>query len=157
MLKRFDMYNKLKILNTLWLCVCLALMFSACNKTAYIGSQQGAVNKYCSKDTIMVTATVHDTVILQRLYVDSVFSVKTDSIVITKDRLVIRYKKIGDKISLSGECKGDTIYRVLEVPVKVPCNCPPPAELGFWEILKYAGIGALIGLFIIGLIRFFIK
>lgn len=151
------MYNKLKILNTLWLCVCLALMFSACNKTAYIGSQQGAVNKYCSKDTIMVTATVHDTVIIQRLFVDSVFSIKTDSIVLTKDRLVIRYKKIRDSIYLSGECQGDTIYRILEVPVKVPCNCPPPAELSFWEILKYGFFGALIGFAILAMLALFKK
>ena len=151
------MYNKFKNLTTLWLCVCLAIMFSACNKTAYIGSQQGAVNKYCSKDTIMVTATVHDTVILQRLYVDSVFSIKTDSIVLTKDRLVIRYQKVRDSIYLSGECQGDTIYRILEVPVKVPCNCPPPAELSFWGILKYGFFGALIGFAILAMLALFKK
>jgi hypothetical protein len=135
--------------------ICIVFLTSgicSCNKTAYIGSQQGAVNKYCSKDTIMVTATVHDTVILQRLYVDSVFSVKTDSIVLTKDRLVIRYQKVRDSIYLSGECQGDTIYRILEVPVKVPCNCPPPKELGFWDYLKWLGIGALIGLAFVALL-----
>ena len=147
------MYNKLKILYTFLACVCLVSMFSACNKTAYIGSQQGAVNKYCSKDTVVVTATVHDTVILQRLYIDSVFSVKTDSIVLTKDRLVIRYQKIRDSIYLSGECQGDTIYRILEVPVKVPCNCPPPAELSFWDYLNWLTMGAILGALIFALIK----
>lgn len=140
--------------------ICIIFLTSgicSCNKTAYIGSQQGAVAKYCAQDTVVVTATVHDTVILQRLYVDSVFSVKTDSIVLTKDRLVIRYQKIIDSIYLSGECQGDTIYRILEVPVKVPCNCPPPAEISFWDYLKWFGVGALFGFIIIALITLFKK
>lgn len=79
-----------------------------------------AINKFCNKDTIQITTTIHDTIIIDSSQVDTIFSENIDSIYITKDKIEIRYIKKYGKIYLEGKCKGDTIFYTKEVFIKAP-------------------------------------
>lgn len=129
----------------------LSLLLTSCY------TKKRAIEKFCVQDSATATILVHDTVIVERVIADTVFSASIDSVVVTKDRLVITYKKVFDKIYLTGECKGDTIYKVKEVTVTIPCNCPPPPTdpWWYWIIKALAIIGALA--VIIVSVRFFMK
>jgi hypothetical protein len=68
--------------------------------------------------------TIHDTIIIDSIQVDTVFSDTIDSVYITKDKLEIVYVKKFGKIYIEGKCKGDTIYYEKKVLVEVPVDCP---------------------------------
>jgi hypothetical protein len=105
--------------------ILLILLFNSCY------SKRRAIEKFCQTDT--TTITIHDTIYTKSIKADSVFSESIDSVIITKDRLVIRYKKFYDKIYLSGECIGDTIYYTKEV--KVPHVIEKPFKFKWWIYL----------------------
>jgi hypothetical protein len=71
-------------------------------------------------DSIPYSIIVHDTIVVKAIQVDTFFNASLDSFVIIKDRLEIRYKKVGEKIFIQGECKGDTIYKTKLVQIKIP-------------------------------------
>ncbi len=56
------------------------------------------------------TVLVRDTVIYEGVTADTVFSVHMDSVTLQKEKLIIRYRRIGDTIYLDGACEGDTVY-----------------------------------------------
>jgi hypothetical protein len=102
------------------------LMLSSCY------TKKQSIRKFCKSDSVSVT--IHDTIRTETLRVDSVFSVNLDTILLTKDRLSIRYIKVRDSIYLSGECLGDTIY--LTKQIKVPCTIPSISSIRFNEWLE---------------------
>jgi len=54
---------------------------------------------------------------------------KTDTIVVVKDKIKIKYVRQDSIVYLSGECEGDTIYLEKEIPVeKVIIREPTFAE-----------------------------
>jgi hypothetical protein len=77
---------------------------------------------------------IHDKIRTETFRVDTVFSAILDTILLTKDRLSIRYIKVRDSIYLSGECKGDTVYLTKEI--KVPCTIPSISSYSFNEWLE---------------------
>jgi hypothetical protein len=91
-----------------------------------------AIEKFCITDSIPYSVLVHDTIVIKAIKVDTFFSAKLDSFVIIKDRLEIRYKKVGEKIFIQGECKSDTIYKTKLVQVQVPTKVK---KLEWWESL----------------------
>ena len=93
-----------------------AIILSGC----YTKNQ--AVKKFCNNDTLHITTTIHDTIIIDSIKVDTVFSEKIDSVYLVKDKIEIRYVKKYGKIYLEGKCKGDTIYYEKQVLIEVPCN-----------------------------------
>jgi len=110
------------------------LLLSSC----YTKNQ--AINKFCSKDTANVFVTIHDTIIIDSIQVDTVFNDTIDSVYITKDKLEIVYVKKFGKVYIEGKCKGDTIYYEKKVLVEVPVDCPKLSwykQLGadYWYIL----------------------
>jgi hypothetical protein len=107
--------------------IILALLLS---QSCY--TRKRAIEKFCKSDSVSVT--IRDTIRTETLRVDSVFSVNLDTILLTKDRLIIRYIKVRDSIYLSGECKGDTIYYTKEV--KVQTICPSIGSYSFNEWLE---------------------
>ena len=99
-----------------------------------------AIDKFCSKDTASVMVTIHDTIIVDSVQVDTVFNETVDSVYITKDKLEIVYVKKFGKIYIEGKCKGDTIYYEKKVLIEIPVNCPKLSwykQLGadYWYIL----------------------
>jgi len=118
-------------------------------------TKKGALERFCTQDTAKATIIVHDTLIVERVVADTIFSASIDSVVVTKDRLVISYKKVLDKIYLTGECKGDTIVQIKEVKVAIPCNqikytrldhAKKVWHLFIWIIFLSFAIGFIIGI-----------
>lgn len=99
--------------------LCITLIFSSCLYT-----KKRAIEKFCTTDSIPYSIIVHDTIVIKAIQVDTFFNASLDSFVIIKDRLEIRYKKVGEKIFIQGECKSDTIYKTKLVQVKIPIVKP---------------------------------
>lgn len=99
--------------------LCITYLLSGCLYT-----KKRAIEKFCTTDSIPYSIIVHDTIIVKAIQVDTFFNAKLDSFIIIKDRLEIRYKKIGEKIFIQGECKSDTIYKTKLVQVKIPMVKP---------------------------------
>ena len=99
--------------------LCLTYLLSGCLYT-----KNQAIEKFCTTDSIPYSVIVHDTIVIKAIQVDTFFNAKLDSFVIIKDRLEIRYKKVGEKIFIQGECKSDTIYKTKLVQVKIPMVKP---------------------------------
>ena len=87
-------------------------------------TKKRAIEKFCTTDSIPYSIIVHDTIVIKAIQVDTFFNAKLDSFIIIKDRLEIRYKKVGEKIFIQGECKSDTIYKTKLVQVKIPMVKP---------------------------------
>ena len=95
--------------------LCFTYLLSGCLYT-----KKRAIEKFCSTDSIPYSVLVHDTIYIKAIKVDTFFNSSIDSFTIIKDRLEIRYKKVGEKIFIQGECKSDTIYKTKLVQVQVP-------------------------------------
>jgi hypothetical protein len=107
--------------------VCITCLLSGCLYT-----KKRALEKFCITDSIPYSVLVHDTIIVKSIKVDTFFNSSIDSFTIIKDRLEIRYKKVGEKIFIQGECKSDTIYKTKLVQVQVPTKIK---KLKWWETL----------------------
>jgi hypothetical protein len=105
----------------------LSILLSSCY------TKKRAIEKFCHQDTASIIINHIDTLVIEQHTIDSVFSDRIDSILISDTKIEIRYRKIKDSIYIEGKCKGDTIYKQIKIPIKVPCNCPPPIEPTFWE------------------------
>ena len=107
--------------------ILLALLLS---QSCY--TRKKAIEKFCKSDSVSVT--IRDTIRTETILSDTVFSASIDTLILTKDRLSIRYIKVRDSIYLSGECKGDTLYITKEV--KVQTICPSIGGYSFNEWLE---------------------
>ncbi len=105
----------------------LSILFSSCY------TKKRAIEKFCHQDSASIVINHIDTLVINEHTIDSVFSDRIDSILISDTKIEIRYRKIKDSIYIEGKCKGDTIYKPIYLPIKVPCNCPPPIEPTFLE------------------------
>jgi hypothetical protein len=99
--------------------LCITWLLSGCLYT-----KKRAIEKFCITDSIPYSFLVHDTIVIKAIKVDTFFNSSIDSFTIIKDRIEIRYKKVGEKIYIQGECKSDTIYKTKLVQVKIPIVKP---------------------------------
>jgi len=106
--------------------ILLALLLS---QSCYTKKQ--SIRKFCKSDSVVVT--IHDTIRTETLRVDTAFYYDVDTILLTNDRLSIRYIKVRDSIYLSGECLGDSI--IITKEVKVQTLCPSVSTYSFNEWL----------------------
>jgi hypothetical protein len=102
-------------MKTLFATILSSMLFSSCLYT-----QKAAIKKFCKSDTISTFVTLHDTIRIKEIQADTTFSDRVDSVVVERDRLVIRYIKKNGIVYLQGKCKGDTIYISKEVKVSIP-------------------------------------
>ena len=98
-------------------------VITSCSPIKQIKRHKKAIDRIIKKhphltvsDTLVVV--VRDTVTTDSIRVDTTFSIDADTIIIEKDRLIIRYIRTGDQVSITGEVKADTIYltKIVEVP-----------------------------------------
>lgn len=110
-----------------------------------------AINKFCKQDTISTFVTIHDTIRTETIQADTTFADSNDTVILERDKMVIRYIHKDRKVYLYGECKGDTFYITKTVSVKIPALVPKPAAPTFWEkvFLQVKNALALIGLTIL--------
>jgi len=52
-------------------------------------TKNSAIRKFCTQDTTNITITIHDTIIIDSIQVDTIFNDTIDSVYITKDKLEI--------------------------------------------------------------------
>lgn len=78
-------------------------------------------------DTIVLLDTIQiETIVADTSFVDTLLN---DTIIITNDKITIRYVKKDSIVYLTGECEGDTIYLTKEIPVeKIVIRKPTFAE-----------------------------
>ena len=121
------------------ICLIISTLFSC---KAY---KEKILNKYCKQDTIVRV----DTVITESIQIDTTFvdHYMTDTLVLTKDKIIIRYIKKDSIIYLDGECLPDTIVK----EIKVPCNTPQKV-LSKWEEFKILATNYLAVLGLLALI-----
>lgn len=96
-------------------------------------TKKRAIDKFCVNDTLHASIIVHDTITIQTIQKDTVFSARVVSIYLVKDNLRVKYIRVLDSIYLSGECLGDTIYKEKIVNVSIPINL---ANMSFKDWLK---------------------
>lgn len=93
------------------------------------------------------TIVLEDTITIPTIIADTSFVnvSSTDTVIITNDKITIRYIKKDSLIYLSGECEGDTIYITNEVPIeKIVVRKPTFAERAKdWTYFLFA-IAALL-------------
>jgi len=105
-------------------------------------TKKTCVEKFCSKDTLVVT--LHDTIRTETIKHDTAFFYKGDTITITKDRLQIKYFRVNDTTYIEGTCKGDTLY--ITKTIKVPTITPKPSPFKWYWLLMAALFGAVLAL-----------
>jgi hypothetical protein len=70
------------------------------------------------KDTILFQDTIRiESVLVDTTFVDDPF-LDSDTIIVIKDKIKIKYIRKDSLIYLSGECEGDTIFIEKEIPVE---------------------------------------
>ena len=108
-------------------------------------TKKRAIEKFCTKDTLLVT--FRDTVYTKTIKHDTAFILSIDTLTITKDKLRIKYIKYGDTIYLTGECIGDSIY--IEKIVRIPNLIEKPNSDKYWLYLLLFILGVFFTLFVI--------
>lgn len=107
--------------------------------------KEKVLRKYCIQDTIVK----FDTTFIESVRFDTAFAdhYMTDTMVITKDRLVIRYIKKDSMVFLSGECLPDTMVKI----IKIPYNKAEPiltkwqkAKIAMGKYLQFIGLIAIV-------------
>lgn len=78
--------------------------------------------QFCKTDTTTRNIIIRDTIVVQSVKADTVFSIKTDSFTIIKNNLIIKYKRLHDSIYISTDYKGDTIYKTKTIYIKNECK-----------------------------------
>ena len=128
----------------------LSFFFTGCY------SKNQAIKKFCIQDTAVTFVTVHDTIIIDSSSVDTVFNDNIDSIFIIKNKIQIKYIKIGGKIELAGKYLGDTFYKTTTITVRNPCVTK---KLSWWEqfCIDYGSAMFLAILVLLILFLFLIK
>jgi hypothetical protein len=101
--------------------------------------------------------TVHDTVRIESVRVDTAFIIHQDRVrdtfTVVKDRLKVKVSRVHDTIQVDGSCVGDTIVRTITVPAKGVFVSEPIHWYDGWE---YAVIALLI-LLVVVLLRIMLK
>jgi hypothetical protein len=108
------------------LLIALILVLSGCSLEQRVEKKLRRAERKIEKLTILYPQllkkdTVNDTIqiTIPQVEVDTFFQGKDgDTVTIYKDKLRIQYLRQGDTVYLSGECKSDTIYKTVSVPVE---------------------------------------
>lgn len=116
-------------------------------------SPQRRLNKLIDKHPSLMesdTVFIKDTIITKEVKSDTAFFYLIDSIIVTNEKLEIKYVKKNDTIYLSGKCKSDTIYYTNEVLVEKVVYKEAKKKVSFWNRVEL--ILALLVLMVITLL-----
>lgn len=102
-------------------------------------SPQKRLNRLIDKHPSLVesdTVFIKDTIITKEVKSDTAFFYLIDSIIVTNEKLEIKYIKNNDTIYLSGKCKSDTIYYTNEVLVEKVVYKEAKKKVSFWNRIE---------------------
>lgn len=116
--------NKRK--NSLFYLFLVAIILNSCSLEKRLESKLRRAERKIEKLTIkypelLKKDTLHDTfsIIIPSIKHDTAFiDTTSDTTYIYKDKLRIKYIRVGDTTYIEGECKNDTIVRTIEIPVE---------------------------------------
>lgn len=133
--------------------IVIAVILSSCSANQRLTRLVKQHPELLSKDTL----TVKDTVYIKENKTDTVVSIQnlTDTLTITKDRLVVKAIVRHDSLFISGDCKADTIYKEIKVPydriIVKPLTTLERLESYWWILLLIVII--IIGSIIIKIVK----
>lgn len=135
--------------------VTYCMVNSSCSVIGLYTKNQ-AIKKFCNKDTITTFVTVHDTIRIQTIQADTTFTDTNDTVIMARDKMVVKYFKRDSIVYISGTCQGDTIYINKNIKVKIPVLAPKPPKPTLWEkvILHTKNTLSLIGIVFLVIIGF---
>tara|TARA_R100000900_G_scaffold91953_1_gene71566 strand:- start:41 stop:547 length:507 start_codon:yes stop_codon:yes gene_type:complete len=118
--------QKSKRKNSLLYLFLIGILLNSCSLETRLERKQRRAERKIEKLTIMYPDllkrdTVKDTfnIITSSIKHDTSFiDTTSDTTYIYKDKLRIKYVRVGDTTYIEGECKGDTIIRTVEIPVE---------------------------------------
>ena len=105
------------------------------------------------------TIFIRDSLIVPQVQVDTMLDFKTirDTVIIQKDRLQIKLRKIHDTLFLTGKCKGDTVYITRKIPVEKIKIVKPDKLDNFISKLPWIVMGLISLILFFVFIRWFPK
>jgi hypothetical protein len=117
--------QKSKRKNSLFYLLLVAILLSSCSLEKRIENKFRRAERKIEKLTIkypelLKKDTLRDTfkIFSNQIKHDTSFvSLPGDTTYVYKDKLRIKYVRVGDTTYIEGECKGDTIIRTVEIPV----------------------------------------
>lgn len=126
----------------------MALSITACGPKFHLRQAKKHIFKAESlgaewtNDTVYINTRVP----VPEIQVDSiVISKPGDTVVISKDRLLVKYVKLsGDTVFISGECLADTI--LVDVPVTITKVIDDPKKIRWWWLVIALCIGFILKL-----------
>jgi len=118
--------QKSKRKNSLFYLFLVAIILNSCSLEKRLESKLRRAERKIEKLTIkypklLKRDTVQDTfsITIPSIKHDTAFiDTTSDTTYIYKDKLRIKYIRVGDTTYIEGECKGDTIVRTVEIPVE---------------------------------------
>jgi len=124
----------------------LILLLSSCSPQYRLNRLIALHPELKTPDTIFI----RDSLIVPQVQVDTMFDFKTirDTVIIQKDRLQIKLRKIRDTLFLTGQCKGDTVYINRKIPVEKVKIVKPDYLDNFISKLPWIVIGLIILIFV---------
>ena len=133
----------------------LLLLLSSCSPQYRLNRLLALHPELKTPDTIFIK----DSVIVPQVQVDTLFDFKTirDTVIIQKDRLQIKLRKIHDTLFLTGKCKGDTVYINRKIPVDKIRIVKPDYLNNFISKLPWIVIGLICLILFFVFIRFIVK
>ncbi len=118
--------QKSKRKNSLFYLFLIAIILNSCSLEKRLESKLKRAERKIEKLTIkypklLKRDTVQDTfsITIPLIKHDTTFiDTTSDTTYIYKDKLRIKYIRVGDTTYIEGECKGDTIVRTVEIPIE---------------------------------------
>ena len=91
------------------------------------------------------TLLIRDTLIQPGCSIDTVVTTKDlrDTVILTKDNLLIRLQTRHDTLVVQGECKADTIVKTLKIPVEKIREIKPDKTASFIAKIPWIVIGLI--------------
>jgi len=119
----------------------LLLLFTSCSPSYRLNRLIALHPELKTPDTLFIK----DSVIIPQVRFDTLFDYKTipDTVIIQKDRLQIKLRKIHDTLFITGKCKGDTVYITRKIPVEKIKIVKPDRLDNFISKLPWVVIGLI--------------
>lgn len=105
--------------------VLISLVFSSCTPQQKAQRHLRKAQRHITKARIIDPSSVKTDTIFKEIpvaipvvKVDTLFKYSTDTLIVEKDRIKIKYFNLNDTVYIEGECKADTIIKKVPVEVK---------------------------------------
>lgn len=142
---RMEQVRKMRVVAKLLILLYILICMVSCSANWHLRKAIQKDPTIIQEDTITVVDTV--SLISEKVQVDSVFKLTTDTVIIQKDRLTVKHYYNNDSIYIEGECAEDTLIEYREVKV-------PYEQIVYKEDKDYIPYWIMAGLFVMTILFF---